>query len=147
MFGQPVWLASVSWRQRGSIVNTAHWGLKRERGEQLLRQALGQLGDQRRERLFRMNVTLCLHRAMTGAEVASLPAYFADDPAIDLAGGPVEVLWESESGAPSTRPCAEPVRAVTDWRRPDLWVPMDCGACQSCQARTKAVQVFSTEGS
>lgn len=137
MLGQPVWLASVSWRQRGSIVNTANWGPKCERGEQILRQAIGPLGDRRRERLFRMNVTLCLHRAMTDAEVASLPPYFASDPPTDLAGGPVEVLWESELGAPSTRPCAEPRQALTDWRRPDLWVPMDCGVCSSCQARSR----------
>lgn len=119
-------------------MNTANWGRHRRRGEALLRAAVGGGGDHDRERIFRMNVTLCLHRAMTDDEVAALPAYFHSDPATDLAGGPVEVLWESEPGSPSTRPCANPERQVLDRRRPDLWVPRDCGDCASCVARSAA---------
>lgn len=139
MYGQPVWLASMSRRSpiTRRLIPTGLWsGQLRTESAALLRRLLGDGGDARRERLFRMQATLCLQRAISGAEVAALPASFHEAPAIDLAGGPVEVLWESEVGAPSTQPCANPGHGVMDPREPLLWVPIDCGSCASCVART-----------
>jgi hypothetical protein len=107
--------------------------------ERLLRtKALGGIGDERRERFFRMCVTACLHRGLTDAELAGLPASWHQAPAIDIAGGPVEVLWSK--GIPdvlSARPCDHPTRKPFDPRRraTELWIPLDCGACPSCVAR------------
>lgn len=139
MDGQPVWLASLSRRNPGTGVPiaTGRWAdAWAQRGPALLREALTGRGDVSRERLFRMNLTLCLHRALTDDEVAGLPAYFHTDPACDLAGGPVEVVWENVRGRMSTRPCVKPRRMVLDPRQPELWVPEDCGQCQPCLARS-----------
>jgi hypothetical protein len=101
-----------------------------------LRAALDGVGDPTRERLFRMNVTLCLHRAATDAEVAGQPDWFLTHPACGLAGGPVEVLWENTPGADSTKPCRSPRKMVLPGvKDPLLWIPQDCGRCKSCRAR------------
>lgn len=138
MRGQPVWLASLSRRSpiTGRRLATGNWSKQTvEESIDLLRRMIGPAGDRSRERIFRMNVTMCLHRALTAAEVAALPAYFHADPSVDLAGGPVEVLWESEPGWPSTMPCHDPRRYLLDPRDTQLWVPLDCGACPPCLAR------------
>ena len=101
----------------------------------LLRRLIGPAGNPARERLFRMNVTLCLHRACTPEEVGALPAWFHEQPATDLAGGPVEVLWESEAGAETTKPCHNPIRQSFGYVDPLLWLPLDCGQCPPCRAR------------
>jgi hypothetical protein len=104
---------------------------------QLLWELMEGVGDEARQRLFRMNVTTCLHRAATDAEVATLPESFHTSPAIGLAGGPVEVLWETVPGKPSTKPCEHPTRALVIPDRPDLWVPVDCERCEPCRARAE----------
>ena len=86
-----------------------------------------------------MQVTLCIHRALTAEDVAALPAYFHTDPATDLAGGPVEIIYETEEGLLSTRavPCAR-----ADSARPLESAAVDsgdCGACPPCGARAAAV--------
>jgi hypothetical protein len=137
MGGVPVLLASLSRRSTatGRTIATGLWSESvRAESAAMLRRLLGPAGNPARERLFRMNVTLCLHRALTADEVDALPAYFHADPPTDLAGGPVEVLWESERGAASTRPCEDPVRADLGGG-PLLWVPFDCGSCPPCVAR------------
>ena len=105
----------------------------------LLRRVLGPAGNPARERIFRMQVTLCIHRALTAEDVAALPAYFHTDPATDLAGGPVEIIYETEEGLLSTRPCHAPERIPLDRSNPLLWIPGDCGACPPCGARAAAV--------
>ena len=138
MDGVPVYLASLSRRTPGTgrIVPTGKWSPAwRERGAQLLRRAVAGLGDPTRERLFRMNATLCLHRALTDAELAVLPPWFHAAPAVDIAGGPVEILAETVPGRASTRPCERPARIPLDPRDPDLWIPRDCGACPPCLGR------------
>lgn len=143
MDGQPVWLASLSRTNiaTGRLIPTARWAPSwRARAVELLRLAVAGVGDPTRERHFRMNATMCLHRALTDAEVAAMPAYFHTEPATDMAGGPVEVLWENVPGAPSTRPCARPRRTLLDPSEPDLWIPEDCGECGSCLARRGAFE-------
>lgn len=103
-----------------------------------MKKVLGPLGDKSKERHFRMNATLCIHRALSAAEVAQLPDEFTCAPALDIAGGPVAILWESEEGAISTRPCANPEHMILDPKQPELWVPIDCGKCPSCVARIAA---------
>lgn len=140
MNGQPVWLASLSRPNpiTGERLPTTRWpDWGRSRGAALLRQVLDGLGDPARERLFRMQITLCLHRAATDAEVAALPEWFHAAPAVGLAGGPVEVIWESEPGALSTRPCLAPGRERLSRIDPDLWLPVECGECETCRARTR----------
>lgn len=138
MAGQPVWLASLSrWNGPEAPLLTADWSRTQiVQGAQLIDRILDGVGDRTRERLFRMNLTLCKHRACTDAEVAGLPPSWQDTKATHLAGGPIEVLWETEEGAPSTRPCEQPVRIPLG----RTWLPDDCGECATCLARTAAVE-------
>lgn len=139
MNGVPVYLVSMSRTnvQTMRLMPVGSWNKAwLERGVQLMRQVVQGLGDPRRERHFRMNATLCLHRALTAQEVAALPAWFHTEPALDSAGGPVEILWENVRGELSTKPCKQPHKELLDPRQPELWLPRDCGVCPSCQART-----------
>lgn len=134
-----MWLASLSRRNRfGKIWATQHWRHEFEWAYGLLCEVLFGLGDPRFERLFRMNVTLCLHRAATDAEIQCFarPLSASEEPA--LAGGPVESLW-ARGFRPSLSclPCAEPTRHLLDSSRPDLWAPIDCGRCPSCLDRKR----------
>lgn len=136
MDGQPVWLASVSVVRNGRRVGTGEldadgWNIARA----IVFEAMDGIGDEAQQRLFRMNVTVCLHRAARSDEVATLPERFHTSPAVGIAGGPVEVLWETVPGKPSTKPCHQPGHALVVRGRPDLWVPVDCGDCAPCRAR------------
>ena len=75
MGGRPVWLASGSlWgRDRREPIVTGRWsGAQRSTVLNALDLLLSGVGDPERERCFRMNVTLCLHRGLTAEEEASL---------------------------------------------------------------------------
>lgn len=99
--------------------------------------ALRGVGDDSKERLFRMNVTLCMHRACTEAEVAGLPAWW-HEALSGMAGGPVEVLWSKNvTDSPSSAPCENPEHVPSMCGRPDLWIPCDCGQCAPCKARAQ----------
>jgi hypothetical protein len=134
MDGWPVWLASLSVTDDRGLIPTDRWGpARREWGDELLTMLLGDLGDTTRERSFRMCATLCRHRALAAAEVEHLPREWHEAPAEHLAGGSLEILWETVPGAPSTRPCVDPTRIpVGDGR---LYLPGDCGECEPCRAR------------
>lgn len=139
MGGRPVWLASVSMTdtRSGSLVPNARWTWDDwDFARVVVAAALDGAGDLACQRDFRMNVTLCRHRALTAAEVAALPGWWHAAPASHLAGGPIEVLHETIPGAASCRPCAAPRKWWIDRADPDLWVPLDCGACPSCLARS-----------
>jgi hypothetical protein len=83
---------------------------------------------------------LCVHRALSDREIEALPEYFWRDRPTDLAGGPVEVLWETEQGSASTRPCHHPERIPLEPNGdPRLWLPGDCGRCAPCVARAALV--------
>lgn len=139
MAGVPVYLASISKRSPLGMdkpISTQLWSPElRADAEGWLLRLLGPAGDRSRERLFRMQITLCLHRALTSAEVEALPPYFHTDPATDLAGGPVEILRETEAGWETTKPCHNPTRHRLDRRDPLLWFPVDCQRCGPCVAR------------
>ena len=134
-----MWLASVSLRdQRGRIIGTADWTRKMwKHAEDCLRfDALGGIGDQSRERFFRMCITACLHRGVRNDELALIPTWWHEAEAIDIAGGPVEVL--SSQGVPeiaSAMPCKDPGHRPLVPGRLDLWFPIDCGECEPCLAR------------
>lgn len=101
--------------------------------ERVIDLALYGLGDSSRERAFRMNVTLCRHRACTDAEIAE---FGGDTTAIDLAGAPIEHLWaKGFTPGPSSMPCAKPGHRPLSSGDPELWIPIDCGKCESCLAR------------
>lgn len=134
-----MWLASLSKHdQRGRIIGTGDWCWRTRElreAEQELRRALEGVGDPSMERLFRMNITLCLHRAVSAEEAARLPAEWDEAPG-GLAGGPIEVLWQhGVPDLPQTKPCEAPTREVIDASRPDLWLPGDCGICAPCLGR------------
>ena len=140
MDGVPVYLASLS---RKSIVNgrfrpVPRWtDAERVEGIEILRDVLRGAGDETRERHFRMNVTVCIHRALRDDELARL-APPPSDAKMGLAGGPVEVLWENVPGSASTKPCENPTKHYLEHgisRDPLLWVPIDCQSCDSCRAR------------
>lgn len=103
----------------------------------LRHRVLGDVGDPLVERVFRMNVTLCIHRLCTPTEAAAAGRLWAGKEMRDLAGQPIEIIEERgcESG-PSCQPCNNPRRLAIIPSRPDLWVPQDCGACPSCEARS-----------
>lgn len=141
MSGQPVWLASISRRSPlhpSKPISTQLWfpQVRREAEGHLLR-LLGPAGNPGRERLFRMQVTLCLHRALTDEEVAMAGPALRTDTPIDLAGGPVEILRETEEGLLTTKPCHTPAKVRLDPRDPLLWFPADCNQCPPCVARMK----------
>lgn len=75
MAGRPVWLASVTLRDAlGGIRPTPTWLLSDyARAERVLGEVLRGVGDQTREVVFRMNLTLCRHRGLTEEEEAGLP--------------------------------------------------------------------------
>lgn len=137
MEGRPVWLASISiWDPRqGAIIPTSVWRRDRyalDRGEQILREVLNGAGDPTRERLFRMNVTLCLHRGLTDEEERTIGSGCA----VHLAGGAVEVLWQrGVRSSPAAMPCERPRRRLLPGGDPRLWLPVDCGGCEPCHAR------------
>lgn len=148
MDGEPVWLASVSIRGNASranpllpdewmIVPTGRWGPRmKAAGEEVLDKLLHGVGDDSRERCFRMNVTLCRHRALNPFEQEAVADWQSCRVARDLAGGPIEVMWtKGLEETPTTQPCESPRRALMDPRRPDLWLPEDCGRCAPCRAR------------
>ncbi len=94
------------------------------------------VGDVDRQREFRMCITLCRHRALTQGEFDALPVWWHEAPPYDIAGGPVEVRWHrGVPESPSTKPCANPHRERVGSPVERLWLPMDCGACESCLAR------------
>jgi hypothetical protein len=136
MDGWPVWLASLSKRDRhGRIVPTERWDPFWMGAAQNSIDALLQgVGDRRRERSFCMCITLCRHRALTDEEADRLPADWWTTPAQDLAGGPLQVLWSvGIDETPSTQPCTAPTRIPLS--QPGLYLPEDCGRCEPCQAR------------
>jgi hypothetical protein len=137
MDGQPVWLASISRRRpNGRVLYVPEWSPSQRRdAEARLRRLLVGAGDESRERLFRMNVTLCLHRAASDAEVAAAPSWFLSARGCGLAGGPVEILGETVRGAASTKPCERPNRMQLERGNPHAWIPIDCGECRPCRAR------------
>jgi hypothetical protein len=139
MDGQPVWLASIGRiRPNGRRLYVPEWSPSQLRdAERRLRRLLDGVGDTTRERLFRMNITLCLHRAATDAEVQAQPPWFLEAAGCGLAGGPVAVLSETVTGSPSTRPCLNPQRQVFDKTSPHGWLPTDCGSCEPCLARRR----------
>jgi hypothetical protein len=138
MDGQPVWLCSVSHYSRASkrIVATGQWPKYHfEFAERLAHAALDGVGDPARERAFRMNITFCIHRAVSSGEKANLPASWSRALG-GMAGGPVEVLWSRGiEHRPASMPCESPRRLIIEAARPDLWVPEDCGQCAPCRAR------------
>jgi len=142
MRGTPVWLASLSRQStviRGKPLSTSLWSQRtRDESAVLLRRLLGPAGNPNRERIFRMQITMCLHRAITAEEYQQTPDWFKTAQTTDLAGGPVEILYESEEGSLSTRPCLKPDKQPLDPRDPLLWLPLDCGQCETCQARKVA---------
>jgi len=144
--GRPVWLASASWRGPEGTIATGDWNPEQlRRAKQNVENALAGAGDPAHQRLFRMNITLCLHRACSAAELARLPAEFY---ALGggLAGGPIEIL-ESRGmpGLPRELPCEKPGREIIDAARPDLWLPRDCGRCTPCRDRASIRTASSLE--
>lgn len=101
----------------------------------MLMQTLDGIGDDAAQRLFRMQATLCLQRRISVDEQRRLPVTFWDTPGQNLAGGAIELLWESVPGSPSTRPCANPGHRSLSLTDPDLWLAIECGVCDSCRAR------------
>lgn len=137
MDGQPVWLVSLSRRDAvGNILPTGRWPKgSYDIGYRLLAAFLDGVGDPSRERLFRMNVTLCLHRAASLPEQIMLPCDWGEKLA-GMAGGPVEVLWSKGiPERPGALPCESPHHGDPFCGNPELWFPIDCGECPPCRAR------------
>jgi hypothetical protein len=153
-----VWLASCSLRvvEDSRIVPTSTYGdAERRVAYHLLRRALEGVGDRAWERVFRMCVTTCMHRGLTDAEIARLPDGWHAAQAVDIAGGPVEVIRSRSpiGPIPSAEPCERPrLRPMSEALREyagvesdpsrdvaadgsTLYFPEDCGACRPCAAR------------
>ena len=141
MSGEPVWLASVSLRRKGRIKATGDWTRRQFLdAEACVNHALVGAGNNNRERAFRMNITFCVHRALSEDEQARLPSSWQDAVG-GLAGPPVEILWSRGiEHTLASMPCRSPLWLVVDANRPDLRVPEGCGACDVCRAREAAVE-------
>lgn len=138
MDGQPVWLASVSTRSADDkIVTTGDLNRRQMRNAlRAAREVLYGVGDPDVERAFRMNVTVCIHRALTAQEKRQIPPEWLTATGVDLAGGCIEILYEKGcTTKPSCAPCLDPGRQIIDPAQPKLWVPIDCGLCEPCRAR------------
>lgn len=135
MEGYPAWMASLCLRGPRGIIHTARYTMEQMlQSRQVLYRALEKAGDPSRERLFRANACLYLHRCTSTDEQARLPHCETSFPA----ALPIQVLYtKGLPPIPSTDPCADPRRHILDPRRPDLWLPEDCGACVSCLARDR----------
>jgi hypothetical protein len=133
-----VWLASYSRQNAKGFIATGTWNEGHvERGYRMLSRALQGVGDASCERLFRMNITLCLHRAATQREVNGLNQEW-QQAECGMAGGPVALIWSHGiECVESCKPCENPTMMVIDPRRPDLWIPVDCKKCPPCLARLK----------
>lgn len=140
-----MWLVSVSHSIQGVIVPTEVW-TRDERvkiADALVNIALTGRGDATRERSFRMNITLCRHRALSQEEHAGLSCDWHASPPQDIAGGPVEILWSSPAmpDTPSMHPCESPERRlIPQLKDPRLWLPIDCGKCPPCEGRAEIEQ-------
>lgn len=141
-----MWLASVS-RSRlthpvGQLWPAKEWAdnpnLRRD-GVELLEQVLDGVGDGRWERLFRMCVTLCLHRGLSDEEIARLPTWWREAKGKALAGGPLKVYYSRgvPEGLVSCDPCEKPGREYFPGHRRNIWVPIDCGKCPPCLQRAE----------
>ena len=139
MNGRPVWLASVATRDtRGELIATGDWTAdQRRRAERVVERMLKGVGDESREVLFRMNITLCRHRGLTEEEEAGLSIEWKDAKAVDTAGASVETIWRKGVDSPASLPCEKPVQQVLYPERPDLWFPGDCGECEPCRERAR----------
>lgn len=136
-----MWLASVSRRGRDDriIATTRYTPAMRAQARKYLWAHVRGVGDHERFRLFRMQVTTCLHVAVNDDDLAKLPASWCEWPGTALAGGPVEVLEEKGiPDMPSTKPCHNPKREPiphNEYDPGELWLPIDCGRCPPCRAR------------
>ncbi len=144
MDGQPVWLCSVSRSRYHQTLATKKW-TKGEfaTAEQIAHDALEGVGHVYCERAFRMNITFCIHRALSATEMDRLPSTWQCLPG-GLAGGPVEVLWSRGiAHREAAMPCHRPGHLIIREKRPDLWVPEDCGKCPPCveRGRIRVLQV------
>ena len=140
MDGRPVWLASVSFSVRGRIVGAGEWSNSRmKKARWVASRVLNGIGDPLQERHFRMNITFCIHRAVSLSECTRLPVGW-ECAVGGGAGPPVQLL--GSFGIPHTLasgPCDNPGRVVVLEGRPDLWVPDPCLTCPSCIARSEAL--------
>lgn len=136
-----MWLASVSARRPDDtiVATTRYSPAMRAQARKYLWAHVRNVGDHNRFRLFRMQVTTCLHVAVSDEELERLPAAWREWPGTALAGGPVEVLEERGiPDIPSTKPCHNPTREPipgNEYDPGELWVPIDCGRCPPCRAR------------
>jgi hypothetical protein len=142
MEGRPVWLASVSYRPDHRPKATGRWPQRiLDRATRMTEEMLEGVGDESREVLFRMNVTLCRHRGLTDDEEAALPASFHDFCPTDTAGTAVELLWRRGVTSMAVEPCENPGRDPLPGNPdPDLWIPRACGRCPTCRARESAAK-------
>lgn len=132
-----MWQASVSRQNRanGRLVATQMWGeFTMAAMIALLERVVGPAGNKARQRIFRMGASLNLQRALTDQEVEQLPNYFCEAEPVDLAGGPIEILHETEPAELTCQPCHNPTRTPIS-RNEWIWLPTDCGVCPPCVAR------------
>jgi hypothetical protein len=133
MEGQPAWMASITLRGPRGIINVGRYTMEQMlQAKSILNQALQGAGNPDRERLFRTNALLYLHRAASAEEQERLPSACASFPA----ALPIQILYTK--GLPpilSTDPCERPRRGPHFPGRPDLWIPLGCNECPSCWAR------------
>lgn len=109
------------------------------------------IGHPEHFRKFRMQITVCKHVPLLEQEIEALPATWHDERGHTLAGGPVESLDSVglPPGLVSAQPCVKPgknmLSASVVGGDPDAWLPVDCGVCPSCMARTELANALGVE--
>lgn len=131
-----MWLASISlWTPKGTFLPTERWGPGvMRKARRAATELLAGLGNDNQERGFRMIKTLCVHRVVNDAELATCP----DRRARFLAGSGVEELWRTEDfpELPLTaHRCRKGAWQTVDFEGHKVKIPGDCGECGPCLAR------------
>jgi hypothetical protein len=140
MQGRPVWLASLSLRLRSTgLIRPAelwHKDTLKAAKEVVRRSLLKGIGDVSMERMFRMCMTLCFHRALTREEIEGLPPQFLANKPRDFAGGPLHTYYSRgvPKDLPTLVPCMKPRKTYLDMSL-ENYVVNDCGECRPCMAR------------
>ena len=131
-----MWMASASYLEiaRKRRTPAYRWDAKKiKKGEALLLDLLGEVGDRARERVAVLPITLVCQRALTDEEIER--AKLRGVKSSDSFGVPLRIVRATQTPELTSMPCE--VGGVELVRYRGMLIPSakECGACPSCIAR------------